>query len=69
LASKACHFRRKLEFEEHAHGGRWVNMKATFATAVDIGHIILTSSNCALDTLCVIPMVVSKFSLTMGVFH
>jgi hypothetical protein len=46
-----------------------VNMKATFVAAVDIGHIIRTSSNCVLDTLCVIPMVVFKFSLTLGVVH
>jgi hypothetical protein len=38
-----------------------VNMKATFAAAVDIGHIIQMGLNCALDTLCVIP---SMFSLT-----
>jgi hypothetical protein len=46
-----------------------VNMKATFAAVVNIGYIIRMSSNCTLDTLCVIPMVVSKFSLTLGVFH
>jgi hypothetical protein len=45
-----------------------VNTKATFAAAVDISHIIRTSSNCALDKLCVVPMVVSMFSLTLGVF-
>jgi hypothetical protein len=46
-----------------------VNMKAAFAATVDIGHIIRMGSNCALDTLCVIPMVMYKFSLTLGVFH
>jgi hypothetical protein len=44
-------------------------MKATFAAAGDIGHIIRTSSNRGLDTICGIPMMVSKFSLTLGVFH
>jgi hypothetical protein len=44
-----------------------VNMKATFAAVVDIGHIIQTTSNCALDALCVVPMVVFKFSLTLNV--
>jgi hypothetical protein len=46
-----------------------VNMKATFVAVVDNGHIIRISSNCAFDTLCVIQMVMSKFSLTLGLFH
>jgi hypothetical protein len=45
-----------------------VNMKATFVAAVDIGHIIQITSNCALDALCVVPMVVFEFSLTLNVF-
>jgi hypothetical protein len=46
-----------------------VNMKAAFVVVVDIGHITRMSSNCVLDILCVIPVVVSYFSLTLDVFH